>query len=89
MSVQQLSDLGETNGHCNGYCKVGAASVCRHASPLEAIKVSVSLSVHVYIIYYISRPSPKEDVMEIVVIDRGNTQFLKTITFDYAALGVV
>lgn len=89
MSVQQLSDLGETNGHCNGYCNVGAASVCRHASPLEAIKVSVSLSVHVYIIYHISKPSPKEDIMEIVGLGGGITQFLKAITFDYAALLVV
>lgn len=37
-------DLGETNGHCDSYCDVGAASVCRHATTLEAIKVSVSLS---------------------------------------------
>lgn len=37
MSVQRLSDPEETNGHCNGYCDVGAASVCRHAAPLKAI----------------------------------------------------
>lgn len=80
--MQWFSDLGETNGHCNGHCNVGAASVCRHAAPLEAI--SVALSVHVYII---GRPNPKEDVMEIVVIGGGVTQFLKAITFDYVALG--
>lgn len=39
-----VCDLGETNGHCDSYCDVGAASVCRHATTLEAIKVSVSLS---------------------------------------------
>lgn len=57
ISVQWLSDLGETNGHCNGHCNVGAASVCRHATTLEAIKVSVI--VNVYIIYHVSRKSPK------------------------------
>lgn len=55
MPVQWFSDLEETNGHCNGYCNVGAASVCRHATPLEAIKVSVSLLVHVYIIYQVQK----------------------------------
>lgn len=39
-----VCDLGETNSHCDSYCDVGAASVCRHATTLEAIKVSVSLS---------------------------------------------
>lgn len=89
MSGQWLRDLRETNGHCNGYCNVGAASVCRHATPLKAIKVIVSLPVHVYIFDRISRPSPKEDIMEIVVIGSGVTQFHKAITFDYAALDVV
>lgn len=36
--------LWKTNGHCNGYSIVGTASVCRHATSLKAIKVSVSLS---------------------------------------------
>lgn len=38
--------LWKTNGHCNGYCIVGAASVCRHATSLKAIKVGVSLSAN-------------------------------------------
>lgn len=42
--------------------------------------------VFVYIIYHIDRPSPKEDIMEIVVIGVGATQFLRAITFEYTAL---
>lgn len=49
----------------------------RHATTLEAIKVC----------QFMSTSNPKEDVMEIVVIGGGVTQFLKAVTFDYGALG--
>lgn len=56
MSVHWLSDVGETIGHCKSYY-VGVASARRHATRLDAIKVSVLFSA----LSTILRVSPKEE----------------------------
>ena len=81
LTAQWLSDLGETNGHCNGYCNVGEASMCRHATPMKVIKATVSLSVHVCINYRISRPGQEENIIQIVLIGGGSAQFLRASQF--------
>lgn len=62
------SDPGETNGHCNGYCDVGAAFECRHAATLEAIEICVLVCA----ILYMNRASFE------VVIDVEVTQHLNS-----------
>lgn len=62
MSVQWLSDVGGTNGHCDGYCNVGAASESRHATPLKAISHCVIRSSCLHLPYQQTKTDRKHDV---------------------------